>query len=75
MRGITVRFGDDMYELLKVEAGLSGVGLTAYIREAALARAVIGRAQRGHYEHNQELHEAVGRWLESEAGLNGGERV
>lgn len=66
MKGITVRFGDDVYEILKQEAELQGIGLTAYIRETIIARAMITRAHRGLYTENQRINEAIRAWLKEE---------
>jgi len=47
MRVTTVRFGPDLWTLLENEATLSGVSVSQYIREAALARATATAAVRG----------------------------
>ena len=39
MKVTTVRFGEDLWRLLAAEAAQSGVSVSQYIREAALARA------------------------------------
>lgn len=64
MRGITIRFGDSTYEMVKHEAALEGVSLSAFIREAALMRACIQRARRG--EHDPDLVEPIRAHLEAE---------
>ena len=56
MKGITVRFGDSTYETIRAEAINEGIGMTAYIREAAFARAVIAKAQRGDLNH---IHDPI----------------
>ncbi len=47
MRVTTVRFGVDLWRLLEAEAARSGVSISQYIREAALARAAAAAAMRG----------------------------
>jgi hypothetical protein len=47
MRVTTVRFSEDLWELLEREAALGGISVSQYIREAALARAVAAAAVRG----------------------------
>lgn len=47
MKVTTVRFGDDLWRLLELEAELVGVSVSQYIREAALARAAAAAAARG----------------------------
>src|SRR3954451_169412 len=46
MKVTTVRFGTDLWELLEQEAGLTGVSVSQYIREAALARAAFAAGSR-----------------------------
>lgn len=50
MKGITVRFGDSTYEAIRQEAVHEGIGMCAFIREAALARATVAQARRGDYD-------------------------
>lgn len=66
MKGLTIRFGEVTYGLLQKEAQLEGVSLTAFIREAALARAFVARARRGAHDHDPELLACVARLLEAE---------
>jgi hypothetical protein len=47
MKVTTVRFGLDLWTLLEAEAQKSGVSVSQYIREAALARAAAAAAARG----------------------------
>src|SRR5438309_11981192 len=47
MRATTVRFGTDLWDMLDREAGLSGVSVAQYVREAALARLAYSAAWRG----------------------------
>lgn len=63
MKGITIRFADDLHAILQQEAAHAGTGLTAYIREAALARAFISRAQRGYHSGSEEMDAAVRKYL------------
>lgn len=66
MKGLTIRFGDLTYGLLQDEARREGINLTAFIREAALARAYVNKARRGALDGNDELMECVGKLLEAE---------
>lgn len=70
MKGITLRFGDDIHTLIKTEAAHQGIGVSAYIREAALARAIISRAQRGHYTQAETFNRAVRAFLTAEEAAN-----
>ncbi len=47
MKVTTVRFGADLWRMLEREAALTGVSVSQYIREAALARAAAASALRG----------------------------
>jgi hypothetical protein len=47
MRVTTLRIGDDLWKLLESEAARSGVSVSQYIREAALARAAAAAGGRG----------------------------
>lgn len=47
MKVTTVRFGTDLWTLLQQEAAHSGVSVSQYIREAALARAAGAASARG----------------------------
>lgn len=47
MKGITVRFGDSSYALIRNEARKGGVTMSAFIREAAMVRASLALARRG----------------------------
>lgn len=47
MKVTTVRFGEDLWRLLEFEASESGVSVSQYIREAALARAAAAARARG----------------------------
>jgi ADP-ribosylglycohydrolase len=47
MKVTTVRFGADLWEVLKDEAALAGISVSQYLREAALARAVAAATLRG----------------------------
>ena len=63
MKGITVRFADDLHAVISEEAEHVGINLTSYMREAALARALITRAQRGYYTGSEELDAAIRHYL------------
>ena len=47
MKVTTVRFGQDLWQLLEAEAALVGTSVSQYIREASLARAAAAAAARG----------------------------
>jgi uncharacterized protein (DUF1778 family) len=47
MKLTTLRIGEDLWALLEVEAAHSGVSVSQYIREAALARAAASAGARG----------------------------
>jgi hypothetical protein len=47
MKVTTVRFGSDLLALLEREAELTGISVSQYVREAALARASAAAAARG----------------------------
>ena len=47
MKATSVRFGSDLWEFLRYEAEHSGVSVSQYIREAALARAAAAASARG----------------------------
>lgn len=47
MRTTTMRFPADLWRVLEYEARLSGVSVSQYVREAALARAAAAAAARG----------------------------
>ena len=46
MRTVTLRFGQRLWELVIEEAEHDGISTSAFIREAALARAIYARARR-----------------------------
>src|SRR4051794_35472393 len=47
MKVTTLRFGQDLWNLLEREAELAGVSVSQYVREAALARASASAGARG----------------------------
>lgn len=63
MRGITVRFGNTLHQLITAEAKNEGVTPTAYIREAAISRMIIARARRGDFDNTEAVNTAVRAWL------------
>jgi hypothetical protein len=65
MKVTTVRFGEDLWGLLEAEAAQSGVSVSQYIREAALARAAFAVGARA-----GAADELLGAW--SRALLAGG---
>lgn len=68
VKGITIRFGDTTYAMIRREASLEGVSISAYTREAALMRAAIQMARRGEYMERDQtgLTEAARTFLELE---------
>jgi hypothetical protein len=46
MKATTLRFGEDLWALLEDEAARSGVSVSQYVREAALARAAFAAGSR-----------------------------
>jgi hypothetical protein len=46
MKATLVRFGPDLYEELRAEAGRSGVSIAQYVREAVLARMAYSAGRR-----------------------------
>ena len=58
---------DDMHQLVKTEAARAGIGMNAYIREAAISRAIVSMARRGHYAESEPLNQAVRSFLAAEA--------
>lgn len=66
MPGITIRFGNDSYELIRSEARHEGITLTAFIREAALTRAAITKARRGDYDTLPAIWDSVRHFLTEE---------
>jgi hypothetical protein len=47
MRVTTIRFSEDLWDVISVEAGLAGVSAAQFVREAALARAAAASGARG----------------------------
>lgn len=47
MKATTLRFSDDLWAALSVEAAMAGVSTSQFIREAALARAAAAAGARG----------------------------
>jgi hypothetical protein len=68
MKATTVRFGEDLWALLADEAARSGVSVSQYIREAALARAAFAAGRRA--ELPGELFAS---WAESALSAEAGE--
>lgn len=67
MKGITVRFGDNSYELVQNEARKEGITMSAFIREAAMVRASLALARRGGpIPYDGGLTDAIRRYLEAE---------
>ena len=64
MPGITIRLTDGTHQLIRQEADQEGVGMTAYIREAALMRAWYSYATREGIDH-QAVNE-VRAWLRTQ---------
>ena len=57
MRATTVRFSEDLWELLEVEAGAEGVSAAQFIRDATVMRIAFTMGRRG----EPELEAALGR--------------
>jgi len=47
MRATLVRFGEEQFEELKVEAAREGVSVAQFVREAVVARIAYARGRRG----------------------------
>jgi hypothetical protein len=61
MRATTVRFTDDLWELLEKEAALAGVSAAQLIRDAAIMRVATLMARRGEDDGEQALAAVVAR--------------
>lgn len=60
MRATTIRFGDELWRSLELEAELAGVSVAQYIREAVVMRLAYSAARRGDPLYEVALAEATG---------------
>ncbi|MTD46508.1 GAF domain-containing protein [Conexibacter sp. W3-3-2] len=59
MRATTVRFSDDVWNLVEHEATAQGISAAQFIRDAALLRAAVLIGRRGHGDEMAELEEVA----------------
>jgi len=57
MRATTVRFGDDLWELLEAEASAQGISAAQFVRDATIMRLGIISGRRGDFEGSLTLQE------------------
>jgi uncharacterized protein (DUF1778 family) len=64
MRSIHFRVSDDMYVLIQQGAEDAGASVAHFCREAAIARAVLEEARRGHAWTDSEIWNQIMRQIE-----------
>src|SRR4051794_9277693 len=57
MRATTVRFGDDLWELLEAEASAQGISAAQFVRDATIMRLGVISGRRGDAEASLTLQE------------------
>jgi hypothetical protein len=60
MRATTIRFGEELWHSLELEAELAGVSVAQYISEAVVTRLAYSAARRGDPIYEVALAEATG---------------
>jgi uncharacterized protein (DUF1778 family) len=64
MRSVHFRVSDDMYILIQQGAEDGGASVAHFCREAAIARAVLSEARRGHQWTDSEIWDQIMRQIE-----------
>jgi uncharacterized protein (DUF1778 family) len=59
MRETKIRFGQRAWNLIQSEARADGVSASQFVREAAVARAVLARHERGETTTNDWINEII----------------
>jgi hypothetical protein len=69
MKGITVRFSQSIFEMIRTEAERDNASMSTWIAEAATARMMIARTHRGEIPEDvtQDLLTALRAYLEGTA--------
>src|SRR3954454_11832531 len=57
MRATTVRFGDDLWDLLEAEASAQGISAAQFVRDATIMRLGVISGRRGDFEATLTLQE------------------
>jgi|1186.fasta_scaffold472604_2 hypothetical protein len=61
MKATLVRFGPELYEELRAEAGRAGVSIAEYVREAVVARMAYSAGRRGDTTYGEAARSAAAR--------------